>query len=218
MRSVNSAACPDDFTCRLYAFRVLQDGIERSDKENLAIGVTMMIARASLSAAGAIAAVLWLGCDTALHNDRPPDNPLVGRKAPLFTATMLDERPFDLAQHVGKNVVILDFWSTWCGPCTRSLPTLSAVAAQYKDRGVEFFAVDIGETPEDVRRFLESSSLDLAVVMDPDGAISDLYLVEPIPHTVIIGSDGTVRFVHVGASSKLRAKLTRELDKLVARS
>jgi peroxiredoxin len=171
-----------------------------------------VLARAWLSIFGLLAVVSWLGCDAVSHNDHP----LVGHKAPLFTAAMLDERPFDLAQHVGQNVVILDFWSTWCGPCTRSLPTLCDVAAQYRDRGVEFFAVDIGETPDDVRRFLESSSLDLTVVMDPDGAISDLYQVEPIPHTVIIGIDGKVRFVHVGASQNLRAELIRELDKLVA--
>ncbi len=171
-----------------------------------------MFSRARLSIFGVLAVVLWLGCDAALESNHP----LVGHKAPLFTATMLDQRPFDLAQHVGKNVVILDFWSTWCGPCIKALPMLSDVAAEYKDRGVEFFAVDIGETPEEVRQFLDSTSLDLAVVMDPDGAISDLYQVEPIPHTVIIGTDGIVRFVHVGASRNLRAELTRELDRLVA--
>ena len=171
-----------------------------------------MFARARLSIFSVMAVLSWLGCDATSQSDHP----LVGRKAPLFTATMLDQRPFDLAQYVGKNVVILDFWSTWCGPCIKALPTLSDVAAEYRDRGVEFFAVDIGETPEDVRQFLNSTSLDLAVVMDPDGAISDLYLVEPIPHTVIIGIDGTVRFVHIGASKNLRAELTRELDLLLA--
>lgn len=171
-----------------------------------------MIARAGLGVACVLSLVLWLGCEA----QPGADHPLVGHKAPLFSSTLLDGSPFDLAQYLGTNVVILDFWATWCGPCRRSLPTVSQVAAEYKDRGVEFFAVDCGETPDEVRQFLEATTLNLAVVMDRDGAIGNLYNVEGIPQTVIIGKDGTVQVVHVGASGDLRAQLTRELDELVA--
>lgn len=153
-----------------------------------------------------------IGC-TAVDDD---DHPTLGIQAPVFTATMLDGSTFELSEYLGRDVVILDFWATWCGPCVRSLPTVSEVAADYRDRGVRFFAVDIGETPDAVRQFLESTSLDLRVVMDVDGSISELYRAEAIPHTVIIGSDGKVSFAHVGASPNLRAELTGELDRLVA--
>ena len=66
-----------------------------------------------------------------------------------------------------------------------------------------------------MRQFLKDTSLDFPVVMDPDGKISYLYQVEPIPHTVIIGPDGIVRWVHIGASCDLKAELTGELDRLV---
>lgn len=142
-------------------------------------------------------------------------HPLVGQAAPLFTATYLDGSPFDLAQQQGK-VVILDFWATWCGPCREALPTLSEVAAEYRDRGVALFAVDLQETPEEVKPFLDQSGLDLTVVLDRDGTIAKQYLVEGIPQTVIIDQQGKVRFVHVGLSGDLRERLRRELDELLA--
>ncbi len=160
-----------------------------------------------------------IACCTALSGCSMPagdDHPLVGQQAPLFAASLLDDSPFDLADYVGRDVIILDFWATWCGPCQQALPTLSDVAAQFKDRGVRFFAVDIEETPDDVRRFLDESSLGLTVVMDRDGSISSQYGVNGIPQTVIIGTDGRVRFVHVGLSGDLRQRLTRELNELVA--
>jgi thiol-disulfide isomerase/thioredoxin len=142
-------------------------------------------------------------------------HPLVGQAAPQFTATFLDGSPFDLAQQQGK-VVILDFWATWCGPCRAALPTLSEVAAEYRDRGVVFFAVDLGESPEEIKPFLDQSGLDLTVVLDRDGAIAKQYLVEGIPQTVILDQQGKVRFVHVGLSDDLRQRLSRELDELIA--
>jgi thiol-disulfide isomerase/thioredoxin len=144
------------------------------------------------------------------------NHPLVGTQAPLFSATLLDEQPFDLANHLGKSVVVLDFWATWCGPCRQALPTLAEVTARYKDKGVEFFAVDIGETPDEVREFLSGSGLNLTVVMDRDGKISDLYQAQAIPQTVLIGKDGSIQAVHVGVSPDLEGQLTRELDALVA--
>jgi len=157
-----------------------------------------------------IALVPLAGCGT------PTSHPLVGKPAPKFTATMLDGQPFDLAQHVGSDVIVLDFWATWCGPCRQSLPTLADVAKEYRDRGVRVFAIDLGETPDEVRAFLEHENLDLTVVMDPDGKIGEQYRVEGIPQTVLIGRDGTVKRVHIGVSPSFRSELTSELNALIA--
>ncbi len=115
---------------------------------------------------------------------------------------------------MNRDVLILDFWATWCGPCRQALPTLVEVASEYKERGVKLFAVDLGETPDEVRQFLDDSGLDLTVVMDDDGSIAERYHVEAIPQTVIIGRDGMVRYVHVGTSPSLKSELTHVLDKL----
>jgi thiol-disulfide isomerase/thioredoxin len=149
-------------------------------------------------------------------SDRGASHPLLGQRAPMFTAQMLDDSSFDLAQHLEKNVIILDFWATWCGPCVRALPIITDVAAKYKDQGVEFFAVNLGDEPAAVQAFLEEHKLSVPVVLDRDSRIGDLYKAEAIPQTVIIGKDGVVQAVHVGFSSNLQAELSHELDALVA--
>lgn len=166
--------------------------------------------------AGMFLCLLQNGCslpevDEAAH-------PLVGQQAPLFTATLLDGAPFDLGEHLGKEVIILDFWATWCGPCREALPVLSEVASVYQDRGVKLFAVDLGESTDEVKTYLEQSGLPLTVVMDDDGSVAAAYLAEAIPQTVIIDRNGTVRHVHVGVSPGLRERLSRELDELVGTS
>jgi thiol-disulfide isomerase/thioredoxin len=167
--------------------------------------------------AGIVLCLLHLGCTPSQIDqiDEPP-HPLQGKKAPLFTATLLDGAPFDLSNHLGHDVIILDFWATWCGPCREALPTLSEVASAYQDRGVKLFAVDLGESTDDVKTYLEQSGLPLTVVMDDDGSVAATYGAEAIPQTVIIDRQGTVRFVHVGVSPGLRERLSRELDELVA--
>ena len=155
-------------------------------------------------------AACTLGCGS------PTNHPLIGQKAPPFAAAMLDESPFELEQHLGKSVIILDFWATWCGPCVRALPIVSEVAAKYKDQGVEVFAVNVQEDPASVQAFLAEHQLSMPVVLDRDGRISALYRAEAIPQTVIIGKDGNVHVVHVGFSGDLQSELSRELDAIVA--
>lgn len=96
------------------------------------------------------------------------------------------------------------------------MPIIADVAASYKDQGVEFFAVNLGDEPAAVREFLAEHKLTVPVVLDRDGRIGDLYKAEAIPQTVIIGKDGVVQVVHVGFSGSLQAELSHELDALVA--
>lgn len=168
------------------------------------------------------AAVLTvLPCVASCVNEQRPhgsaaSHELVGQKAPLFAAALLNDSQFDLAEHVGRNVIILDFWATWCGPCVAALPVIAEVAKSYEDKGVALFAVNLQEDSAAVRVFLEEHKLDIAVVMDRDGAIGKTYKAEAIPQTVIIGKDGTVEVVHVGFVSDLKSELVHELDALVA--
>jgi peroxiredoxin len=171
------------------------------------------MSRARFGLVAMVCCALVAGCSAPWGGD---DHPLVGKQAPAFTATRLDDTPFDLTDHLGKDVVILDFWATWCGPCRQALPILSGVAAEYKGRGVEFFAVDLSETPAEVQQFLDDSGLDVPVVMDADGSVAEKYGVEAIPQTVIIGRDGVVRFVHIGTQPSLESRLKQELDGLIS--
>ena len=151
----------------------------------------------------------------AMGGDDGP-HPLLGQPAPPFETVDLAGQPVNLQDHLHKDVVILDFWATWCGPCVQALPIVAGVAEEYKDRGVVFYAVDQEEDAETISEFLAEEQLDVPVAMDADSAIGDLYGVDGIPHTVVIGKDGKVQVVHVGFTDGMEKQLSTELDDLLA--
>lgn len=139
---------------------------------------------------------------------------LLGKAAPEFTLELLDGKELNLADHKDKDVVILDFWASWCGPCRQAMPVIDEVAESYKDKGVKLYAVNIQEDVDTIRGVLESDELDVTVAMDTDGEVAQLYKANAIPQTVIIGKDGTVQVVHVGMPPA--SQLREELDALLA--
>jgi peroxiredoxin len=119
------------------------------------------------------------------------------KPAPNFTLNDLAGKPVSLADQKGK-VVVLDFWATWCGPCVESMPHLDELNKQMSARGVRIFAVNLRETKQQVEKFLSDQKLGLPVLFDTDGKVGDLFKVQGIPQTVVIGKDGVVRKVMVG--------------------
>jgi len=147
--------------------------------------------------------------------EQPEQHPLVGENAPDFTLDLLDGGQVHLTDHLGKHVVVLDFWATWCPPCRRALPILARVTAAKKQDGVVFYAVDQGETPEKVRRFLKDRKIQCAVALDRDRKVGRKYKVSGIPQTVIIGKNGRIESVHVGFNPALEDELGKQLDTLI---
>ncbi len=133
----------------------------------------------------------------------------------MFDALDTAGEPIDLGALMGKKVVILDFWATWCGPCVAAMPKINQVAQEYADKGVAFYAVNQGEDAETILAFLKEQELDVPVAMDPDSVAGRKYAVEGLPTSVIIGNDGRVQVVHVGFSPTLDSKLREELDALL---
>jgi peroxiredoxin len=142
---------------------------------------------------------------------------LKDKPAPAFALDLLAGGKMELAQHKGKDVVVLDFWATWCGPCVRALPALGEVADAFKDKGVAVYAVNLQEEADAVKKFIEAKKLALPVAMDIKGEIAKLYLVSGIPQTVVIGKDGNVAAVHIGFSPNLKATLTKEIEAQLAK-
>ncbi len=149
------------------------------------------------------------------RDERGP-HPLVGEVAPEVKLDLLDGGSFDLAEQKGKNVVILDFWATWCGPCRQAMPVIEKVADKYKDKGVMLVAVNLEEGAEEIQKFLEDSELKVTIALDKDGAVGRAFGAEAIPQTVLVGKDGSVQVVVVGTSPNLEAQLTKNLESLLA--
>lgn len=154
--------------------------------------------------------------DVQLYLLKGGTDQLVGQPAPTVALKNLDGTNWDLAKHRGQQVVVIFFWTTWATPSTQDKPDLAAFLKQYENRGVVFYAVDIGETPEKVRAFVEREKYTHPVVLDPqqDGAAA--YRVTSVPAAVLIGKDGTLQAVHVGMSPEARELIRQDLEQLVA--
>lgn len=148
------------------------------------------------------------------------DPKLLGEPAPDLTAKLLDGSTFNLAEQKGKNIVVLDFWATWCGPCRQAMPTFSEVIDAYKGKGVLGYAVNLMQAADLVAEFQKKTpQLTLPILLDTDGRIAKAYRVVPIPMSVIVGKDGVVKAVHMGIPGGkveiLKTQLKAELDALI---
>jgi len=151
---------------------------------------------------------------TVRSHDQP--HALLNQPAPPITLDTIGGGKLDLASYKSKNVVVLDFWATWCPPCRQALPILAEVTKNYESKGVKFFAVDLREEPGKIEAFLKSEGLLINVALDKDGAVAKSYQVEGIPQSVIIGTDGVVKVVHVGFGTDLKTRLASELDAILS--
>lgn len=136
--------------------------------------------------------------------------PVKGAPAPNFTLSTLDGDTVTLADFRGQ-VVLVNFWATWCGPCKAEMPLLQDRYTTLQGSGLEILAVNIGEDEELVRPYVNDLGLDFAIVLDPELTVNDEYRVLGYPTTITVDRDGNVVDVHVGAwlDEQLDAVLSR---------
>jgi len=143
------------------------------------------------------------------------ESALVGKPAPEFQLEMLDGSKFNLVDHRNK-VLILDFWASWCGPCLQVMPQVDKVAAEFAEQGVKLVAINLEETPDRVKAALERLQLHMPVALDRNGRVAEKYGATSIPQTVIIGPDGKVARLFVGASARFDEQLRTALRSVLS--
>ena len=126
-----------------------------------------------------------------------PSAALEGKPAPDFTLQTLDGKTVKLSDLKGS-VVVLDLWATWCPPCREGLPHLDETYQAMKGDGLKAFAVNVREEKAQVQGFVDQTKLKVPVLLDTEGKVSDAYMANAIPETVVIGKDGMVKKVVVG--------------------
>lgn len=117
-----------------------------------------------------------------------------------FTLDNLDGESLTLSNLRGQNVLI-NFWATWCGPCRQEMPMLQAAAERYAPDLV-ILAVNIGEEPWRVKKFVYELGLSFEILMDEGNQVQDLYRVQAYPTTYLIDAAGVIRAQHVGLLSE----------------
>ena len=137
------------------------------------------------------------GCQSETTPEGPAAPIAEGDAYRDFTASLADGGEFTLADHEGK-VILLNFWATWCGPCVGEMPAFERLQETYGE-DLALVAVNSGEDEASVAGFLEENGYTFPVVLDQEYAVSNLYPTEGIPYTVIIGTDGKVASIQLGA-------------------
>jgi len=123
-----------------------------------------------------------------------------GQRGPAFSLLTLDGRRATLADYRDK-LVILNFWATWCVPCTDEMPTLEALWTAYRARGlvVVGVSVDRGAPRALLEPYIRNLALTFPILLDPDSATATAWRVTGIPATFVVRPGGEVAGVAVGA-------------------
>ena len=163
---------------------------------------------------GAIASVvillaILLALSGCYSGTRPPR---IGTAAPDFTVRDSD-RTVTLSQLKGQ-VVVLNFWATWCPPCIEEMPSLVQMQQRMKAKGVTVLAVSVDVDENSYRRFLKDHNVNLLSVRDPDQKSNGLYGTFKFPETYVIDRNGVMRRKFIGAVDWTEPEIVEFLGKL----
>ena len=93
-------------------------------------------------------------------------------------------------------VVLINFWASWCGPCRQEMPVLEQIYKKYKNAGFTLLGVNVEPKSADAVGFLKSTPVSFPILFDTQSKVSNLYEVQGMPSTVIVDRKGNVRYVH----------------------
>ena len=159
----------------------------------------------SLCAACVVLAV-FSGC---YSGSRPPR---IGSAAPDFTVQDAQSKA-TLTQFRGQ-VVVLNFWATWCAPCVEEIPSLVEMQRRMKAKGVTVLAVSVDVDENAYRQFVKDHNVNLLTVRDPSGKSNGLYGTFKFPETYIIDRNGVMRRKFIGPVDWTQPDITEFLEKL----
>lgn len=120
-----------------------------------------------------------------------------GQPAPDFALKSSTGQNLRLSEYRG-DVVMINFWATWCGPCRQEMPLLDELYARYQRVGFNLLGVNIDDDSRRAMQMIDELGVSFPVLFDARKEVSELYEVEAMPVTVLVDREGTVRYVHHG--------------------
>ncbi len=117
--------------------------------------------------------------------------------APDFTLKSDAGKNLRLSEYRGE-VVMINFWASWCAPCRQEMPLLEELYAEYQPLGFTILGVNVEEDSTQARKMLEQLPVSFPVLFDNQSTVSKLYDVVAMPSTVLVDRDGNVRYLHQG--------------------
>ena len=148
----------------------------------------------SLSAGLTMAGLFFLLLATTATSHGAAEAPSV---APDFTLKAGNGKNIRLRELQGE-VVMINFWATWCGPCRQEMPKLEQLHRQYQKAGFTLLGVNLDDNPGNAIGMARKLGVSFAILFDKDKQVSKLYKVDAMPMTVLIDRDGKLRYLHRG--------------------
>jgi cytochrome c biogenesis protein CcmG/thiol:disulfide interchange protein DsbE len=160
----------------------------------------------------AVPIVMLLGYGLT-RDPRQIDSPLPGRPAPDFSLPTLQPGDSIKLSELRGNVVVVNFWASWCIPCRDEHPVLLAASQVYEPKGVRFVGIAYNDKPEDSQRWLDELGSAYPSLVDNGARTAIDYGVSGVPETFILDKQGVVAFKKFGPITS--GEITQKLDSLL---
>jgi len=135
--------------------------------------------------------------------------------APDFTLKSLKGSNLKLSEFRG-DVVMINFWASWCGPCRQEMPILNDLYLKYRDMGFTLLGVNVEENSTKAANMVRELKVVFPVLFDTENKVSKMYKVEAMPSTVIVDRNGNMRYLHRGYVPGTEDEYQRQVRELMA--
>lgn len=135
-------------------------------------------------------------------------------KAANFTLKSRSGKNTKLSELRGE-VVMLNFWASWCGPCRKEMPLLEKIYKKYKRLGFTLLGVNVEENSRAAKNYLKDVKVSFPILFDTTNKTSKLYDVSAMPTTILIDRNGNKRFLHKGYKPGYENDYKKQIKKLL---
>ena len=144
----------------------------------------------------------------------PASAKTISGKAPEFTLKSRSGHNLRLSDYRGQ-VLLINFWASWCGPCRQEMPLLENLYKRYNKLGFTIMGVNVDTDSTKANNYLKDMSVTFPVVYDTTNAVSKSYNVNAMPTTVIVDRNGNMRFLHQGYKPGYENHYKKEVVQLI---
>lgn len=125
-----------------------------------------------------------------------------------------DTHPITLQDLKGQ-VVYVDFWASWCGPCRKSFPWLNQMQQKHGAQGFKVIAINVDSDRELAKHFLKENRADFTIGYDAEGQLASAFKVQGMPSSFLIDRNGVIRHAHIGFREKEIALMEEQIQSLI---
>jgi len=134
--------------------------------------------------------------------------------APQFSLESNGGAEVSLQDYSGQ-VVMINFWASWCGPCRQEMPLLEDLYQRYEPLGFTLLGVNVDEDTSAAVSYLQEVSVSFPVLFDTASTVSEAYDVIAMPSTILIGRDGKLRYIHHGYQPGYENEYQNQIRELI---